>query len=61
MKDVQQDKEGADTKNNQLESKNPVMKAKAEVPKETMAKGDRHMRNENGLLGTRIRVIKKTT
>ena len=35
------------------------MKAKSEVPKERTSEGDTHMRNENGTLRTRTRVIKK--
>ena len=35
------------------------MKVKSEVPKERTSEGDTHMRNENGTLRTRTRVIKK--
>ena len=35
------------------------MKANSEVPKERTSEGDDHMRNENGMLRTRTRVIKK--
>ena len=59
MNDVQQEQKGADTKNSKLEGKSPTMIAKSEVPKERTSEGDGRMRNENGTLCTRARVIKK--
>ena len=50
---------GADTKKSKLEGKSPAMKANSEVSKERMSEGDGSMRNENGMLRTRARVIKK--
>ena len=59
IKDVQQEQKGADTKNSKLESKSPSMKTKSEVLKERAIERDDHMRNENGVLRTKTRVIKK--
>ena len=60
IKVVQKEQKGTDTKKqDKLESESPAMKAKSEVPKERTSEGDTHMRNENGTLRTRTRVIKK--
>ena len=59
IKDVQQKQKGADTKNSKLEGKSPAMKADSEVPKERTSEGDGGIRNENGTLRTRTRVINK--
>ena len=59
IKEIQQKKKGADTKNSKLEGESPAMKANSDVPKERMGEGDGCMRNENGTLHTRTRIIKK--
>ena len=59
MKDAQQEQKGVGTKNSKLQGKSPVMKDNSEVPKERASEGDGYMRNENGTLRTRTRVIKK--
>ena len=46
-------------RNSKLDSKSPVMKANSEVSKEMESEEDGCMRNENGMLSTRTRVIKK--
>ena len=59
MKNTQREKKAAKTKNNELEIKNTAMNAKLKVPKEKMSERDGLIRNENALLGTRTKVIKK--
>ena len=59
MKDGHQKKQKPRTKNNTLESKSPAVKAKSEVLKKTTDERDGHMRNGNGILRARTRVIKK--